>query len=171
MPFFILFILIPMSEIMIFMKVSDHIGLGTALLMALFTAVLGGFVVRYQGLKTMMSAQASLQSGALPSKELFDGLCLVIAGAVLITPGFITDALGFALLIPPVRDALRRKMEKSARFQSSSFRAEYQGFEEQHSYREPQDPNVIDAEFETLDTQNIDEDKTDEQGQGTQDKS
>lgn len=145
MPFIIIFVLIPFSEIMVFMSVSDKIGLGTALLMALLTAILGGFVVRYQGIHTMMTAQKSLQVGQIPSKELFDGLCLVAAGATLITPGFITDALGFALLIPLVRDYLRKKLSASAKFETMSF-----GATDMHP---PNDPNVIDVEYETIDEQ------------------
>ena len=145
MPFIIIFVLIPFSEIMVFMSVSDKIGLGTALLMALITAVLGGLVVKYQGIHTMMTAQKSLQAGQIPSKELFDGLCLVAAGATLITPGFLTDALGFALLVPAVRDALRTKLSASAKFDTMSF-----GTTETHM---PDDPNVIDVEYETIDEQ------------------
>ncbi len=123
-----------------------------ALLMALFTAVLGGFIVRYQGIQTMATAQRSLKRGQIPSKELFDGLCLVAAGATLITPGFITDALGFALLIPAVRDALRKKLAESTRFQTSGFR---EGYNEFHgtSHEKADDPTVIEVEYETIETQ------------------
>lgn len=137
MPFIIIFVLIPLAEIMVFISVSDKIGLGTALLIALFTAILGGFIVRYQGLHAMMNAQASMQKGALPAKELFDGLCLVAAGATLITPGFITDVIGFALLIPHIRDILRKKIAASTKFQDMDFKVN-------------NDVNVIDVEYETL---------------------
>ncbi len=137
MPFIIIFVLIPLAEIMVFINVSDKIGLGTALLIALFTAILGGLIVRYQGLHTMMNAQASMQKGALPAKELFDGLCLVAAGATLITPGFITDVIGFALLIPHIRDILRKKLAASTKFQDMDFKVN-------------NDVNVIDVEYETL---------------------
>ncbi len=158
MPFFIIFILIPLSELFVFMSVSEHIGLGTALLMALLTAILGGMIVKYQGLHTMMSAQASLQKGSMPSKELFDGLCIVAAGATLITPGFITDAIGFSLLIPPVRDFLRTKLSKNARFTMSGFSAEHSEFHDAHKHHRPSDPNVIDVEYETIDEQEIKKD-------------
>lgn len=145
MPFIILFVCIPLSEIMVFMNVSDKIGLGIALFIALFTAILGGFIVRYQGMNTIMTAQKSLQAGQIPSKELFDGLCLVAAGATLITPGFITDALGFALLIPAVRNALRTKLSANSKFETMEFGAT--------DMRTPNDPNVIDVEYETIDEQ------------------
>ena len=140
MPFIIIFVLIPLAEIMVFISVSDKIGLGTALLIALLTAILGGIIVRYQGIHTIINAQLSMQKGALPTKELFDGLCLVAAGATLITPGFITDAIGFALLIPRVRDFIRKKLAASAKFQSMDFEVQ-------------SDPDVIDVEYETMDDQ------------------
>jgi len=149
MPFFILFIMIPLAEIIVFMNVSDVIGLGTALIMALLTAILGGTIVRYQGIQTIMAAQGNMRRGILPSRELFDGLCLVAAGATLITPGFITDALGFALLIPALRGLLLQKLIRSGKFEMSGFSTE------QHN-SPYNDPSVIDAEYETLDEENKD---------------
>ena len=149
MPFLVLFVFIPLAEILVFINVSGKIGLGSALLFALLTAVLGGMIVRFQGIKTMMSAQNSLRGGALPTKELFDGLCLVAAGATLITPRFITDALGFALLVPAVRNYLRHKLSQNAKFSSMEFGGEF-GNEFGGHQGQPHDPNVIEAEFETI---------------------
>ncbi len=150
MPFFVLFILIPLAEIIVFIQVSDWIGLGTALLMALFTAILGGAIVKYQGIQTIMAAQSSLRQGAIPSKELFDGLCLVAAGALLITPGFISDFIGFSLLVPRARDALRARLIRSGRFGARFFNAEYTEFHDHKTYYRPHDPDVIDVDYETL---------------------
>ncbi len=124
------------------MGVSDKIGLGTALFFALFTAILGGFIVKYQGIQTMITAQKSMQHGQIPSKELFDGLCIVAAGATLITPGFITDIIGFSLLVPAIRNFLREKLASSSKFQSSSFSAQYT--------QSTQDSDIIDVEYETI---------------------
>lgn len=150
MPFFIIFVLIPLAEIMVFIAVSGEIGLGTALLMALFTAILGGVLVKYQGLQTMINAQNSLRNGNLPKKELFDGLCIVAAGATLITPGFITDVIGFLLLVPQVRDALREKLAQSTRFEAQSFSSDYTEFHDIKNHHRPNDPDVIDVEYETI---------------------
>jgi len=147
MPFFILFIMTPLAEIIVFMNVSDVIGLGTALIMALLTAILGGTIVRYQGIQTIMAAQGNMRRGVLPSRELFDGLCLVAAGATLITPGFITDALGFALLIPSLRGMLLQKLIRSGKFEMSGF----QNNDPSNAQYHYQDPDIIDAEYETLD--------------------
>ncbi len=151
MPFFILFVLIPLAEIFVFMKMSAVIGLGTSLLMALGTAILGGALVRHQGLQTMMNAQNSMNKGQIPSKDLFDGLCIVAAGATLITPGFITDFLGFSLLVPQVRDILRKKLKTSAHFSAQSFSSQHTEFHDNKRYHRPSDPDVIDVEYETID--------------------
>ena len=148
MPYLVLFVLIPISEIMVFINVSGKIGLGTALLMALFTAVIGGIIVKYQGMQTIMNAQNNLRHGSLPSKELFDGLCLVAAGATLITPGFITDALGFLLLIPAFRNMLRHKLAGSGQFETTQFG---NGFPNMQEPQHHDDPTIIDAEYETID--------------------
>ncbi len=156
MPFFLFFILIPLAEIIVFMNVSDVIGLGTALIIALLTAILGGAIVRYQGTQTLRAARGNMRRGVLPSHEIFDGLCLVAAGATLITPGFITDALGFALLIPPLREFLRKKLMSSGRFKMSGFQDNGQGahtnpFAQQQNPHDNQDPSIIDGEYEKLD--------------------
>lgn len=148
MPFFVLFVLTPLAEILVFIKVSGHIGLGTALLMALLTAILGGALVKYQGMQTLATARQSLQRGAVPSKELFDGLCIVAAGATLITPGFITDIIGFALLVPAIRDRIRGKVSGMASFSVGGF--DQSDANTQDSPRR-HDPDVIDVEYETID--------------------
>lgn len=132
------------------MAVSDHIGFGTALLLSLCSAILGGALVKHQGIKTFFAFQESLQSGNIPSKELFDGLCLAAAGAMLITPGFVTDALGFSLLIPQIRDFLRQKLAASARFQNVHFETNIRGNEQTYEYHTTQSDKIIEGEYETL---------------------
>ena len=107
MPYlFIIFIVIPLTEIGVFIVVGDEIGVAWTLIFCVFTAILGGGLVRYQGLHTLVSARARLDAGALPVDALFDGLCIIVAGALLLTPGFVTDTVGFALLVPPFRRLL-----------------------------------------------------------------
>ena len=107
MPFLVIFIVIPFIELMVFAAVSDEIGIWTALFLAFLTAIIGGILVKRQGLQTLSAIQQSTQAGQMPLPEIFDGFCLVAAGALLITPGFVTDAVGFTLLIPAAREALR----------------------------------------------------------------
>ncbi len=108
MPFFIIFFLVPVAEVFVFLKVGQWIGVLETLLLCVLTAGIGGLLVRHQGLETLFKARREMQSGQLPVTELFDGLCLVAAGAMLITPGFVTDIIGFALLVPAMRTLLRR---------------------------------------------------------------
>jgi len=98
---------VPILEIAVFIQAGKLIGLWPTLGIVLLTAILGSWQLRVQGLTTLARARAELDRGALPTRELFDGACLLIAGALLLTPGFVTDAVGFLLFIPPVRHLLR----------------------------------------------------------------
>lgn len=148
MPFFIIFIIIPLLELMVFGAVGEEVGLFNALLLALLTAVIGGAVVRHQGMQTLRAVQDAMGQGKMPLGELFDGICLVAAGATLITPGFITDTVGFLLLIPAVREALRHVIKNHTTWSagvhtSSNF--------QQHPRQNRKEDDVIDAEFEHID--------------------
>lgn len=112
---FILFFLIPLIEIYILIKVGSVIGAPLTIVSVVFTAVLGAYLIRRQGFKTFARFQGKLHSGEIPAQEIVDGFCLLIAGAFLMTPGFFTDAMGFALLIPPVRALIYRRISQSAR--------------------------------------------------------
>lgn len=103
------FIGVPLLEIAVFIEVGDRIGLGWTLLLIVVTALLGTWQLRAQGLATLNRARGQLDQGVLPARELFDGLCLLFAGALLLTPGFVTDTVGFLLFLAPVRDVLRRQ--------------------------------------------------------------
>jgi len=140
MPFFIIFLIIPLIEIAVFMMVGDIIGLGWTLFFAFFTAILGGAIIRHQGLQALASAQGDMRENRLPVKEIFDGFCLVAAGATLITPGFVTDAIGFTLLVPTARDAVRHVLTKSFKFETT-------GAQTYHSSA----TNVLEGEYERVD--------------------
>jgi UPF0716 protein FxsA len=99
----IAFLCIPIAEIAVFIKAGQVIGLGWTLAGVALTAVLGIALLRRQGLKVLAQTQQKLDRGELPVGELFDGLCLLVAGVLLLTPGFITDTIGLLLFIPPVR--------------------------------------------------------------------
>jgi UPF0716 protein FxsA len=119
-PFFLIFIAIPLIEIAVFISVGDELGLFNTLALCFLTAVIGGAIFRYQGLRTFDQAIISVNRGELPVDELFHGFCLVIAAATLVTPGFVTDALGFFLLVPSFRKLLRRVLANHASFQVHS---------------------------------------------------
>ena len=109
MPFFLLvflFIGVPIAEITLLIRVGTAIGVFNTIAFVIFTAVLGAYLVRKQGLETVNKLQQETNAGRVPAMQIAEGVALLFAGAVLMTPGFITDALGFAILIPPVRQAL-----------------------------------------------------------------
>ncbi len=105
---FLVFLAVPLIEIALFVQVGGWIGLWPTIWIVVATALLGTALLRIQGLNTLMKARQSLDRGNLPVNEVFDGFCLVIAGALLLTPGFFTDAFGFLLFLPPLRASLRR---------------------------------------------------------------
>ena len=144
---FILFLVVPVVEIYFLITVGSAIGVGMTIALILLSAFIGAFLVRSQGFSTMNSVQMQLAKGAMPAVEMFEGLFLVVAGALLLTPGFVTDAIGFACLTPPLRRWLISKMmAKGVLGQVSS----PGGFtEQQHSRAAPN--RVIDGEFRDLD--------------------
>jgi UPF0716 protein FxsA len=104
------FILVPILEIGLFIQIGGAIGLVPTLLVVIGTALLGTTLLRWQGLTTLHRAEASLQKGDLPVNEVVGGVFLLVAGALLLTPGFFTDAIGFSLFAPPVRRYLGQKI-------------------------------------------------------------
>jgi UPF0716 protein FxsA len=100
------FITVPIVEIAVFIEVGGWIGLWPTIGVVILTAVIGTAMLRQQGISVLFRIQENLEANKLPVRELFDGVCLVIAGAFLLTPGFVTDSLGFALFIPPVRQMI-----------------------------------------------------------------
>ncbi len=97
------FVIVPIAEIATFMRVGDIIGLWPTLGIILLTAFLGTGLLRYQGIATLNQAQTSLNEGELPLTSVIHGVFLLVAGLLLLTPGFITDAVGFLLFIPSLR--------------------------------------------------------------------
>jgi len=101
----IIFIAVPIIEIFLLIKVGSIIGAIPTILMIIITAVIGAYLLKAQGISTINRVQSSLQKGEIPAIEMMEGLVLLICGALLLTPGFFTDALGFLALIPPIRTA------------------------------------------------------------------
>ena len=112
------FIALPLIEIWVFIEIGAEIGAFSTIAVCVLTAVVGMAMLRVQGFATLMRARGQMDEGILPAKELFDGLCLLVAGAFLLTPGFVTDIFGFLLLVPAFRDFLRalvgRRLETHA---------------------------------------------------------
>lgn len=105
---FAIFLVVPLVEIWLLIEVGSVIGAIWTVILVVLTALIGAALVRAQGLATLSRAQAQLQAGELPAVEMFEGVALIIAGALLLTPGFFTDTVGFTLLVPPLRRWLIR---------------------------------------------------------------
>ncbi len=108
------FIAVPLIEIAVFIQLGGLLGLWPTLGLVILTAVVGTWLLRLQGLTTLLRVQQQMQQGILPKRELFDGLCLLFAGALLLTPGFVTDSFGLALFVPAFRDLLRGLLSRFA---------------------------------------------------------
>ena len=102
----IIFVAVPIIEIFLFIQVGDAIGTWPTIATVIITAFIGTQLLRSQGLATLSNLQNSVGAGQNPMDHIAHGAMILVAGVVLLTPGFFTDAVGFALLIPPVRAAL-----------------------------------------------------------------
>lgn len=111
MPFaFVPFLLlvVPIVEIAAFIAIGSEIGIGLTLLMILVTAIIGSILLRIQGLSLLQKIQSEISEGNVPGRALGDGAMIVVAGVLLLTPGFVTDAIGFLLFVPGIRGAIWR---------------------------------------------------------------
>ena len=109
-PIFILFLVVPLVEIYLLLEVGSRIGALWTIFLIVLTAFVGARLVRLQGIATWQRFHTSLSQNELPALALVEGLCLLVAGALLLTPGFFTDAVGFAGLIPGIRRALIHRL-------------------------------------------------------------
>lgn len=102
-----LVIAVPVAEIAVFVKVAQAVGGLATVALAVGAGLVGLALVRAQGGRTLLRAQALVQRGEMPVAEMFDGLCLALAGGLLILPGFLSDLVAIVLVLPPVRAALK----------------------------------------------------------------
>ncbi len=107
---FLIFLVVPLVEIFFLIKIGSIVGAGMTIFLVVFTAMLGAFLVRAQGFSTLSRVQMQLAQGQLPAMEMFEGLFLFVAGALLLTPGFFTDTIGFIFLTPPLRRLIINSM-------------------------------------------------------------
>ncbi len=108
----LLFIVVPILELALLIQVGRWVGLGPTLLLVVGTGVGGAILARAEGLRTLYAFQAELARGRLPGQPLLDALSILVGGALLLTPGLLTDALGFVLLLPPTRRAIQRRIRR-----------------------------------------------------------
>lgn len=110
---FVFFIIVPLGEMLLLFEVSERIGSLTTLALVVATAVIGVQILKRQGFATLTRASQKLQSGQLPAQEIVEGMLLAAAGALLLTPGFITDTIGFIFLTGPLRRPIARSVIRS----------------------------------------------------------
>ena len=118
------FTIIPIIEIYLLIEIGSIFGALTAITLVILTGFLGAFMARMQGLKTLFRIQESMREGRMPSGELLDALLIVIAGLVLLTPGFLTDSAGFLLLIPTTRNSIISWLQRQIELKYMSNRPE-----------------------------------------------
>ena len=116
---FLAFTLIPLVEIYLLIKLGQNFGAITSILLVIFTGILGAYLARMEGLRTLFRIQETMGEGRMPGEELLDALLIAIAGLVLITPGFITDVAGFLLLFPFTRTLVKNWLKERMRAKST----------------------------------------------------
>lgn len=140
--FFVLFLVIPIVEIFFLIKVGETIGAWPTIFLVVLTAVIGAGLLRQQGLSVLTRFQNNMGQGKLPAQEMVEGIILAVGGALLMTPGFVTDTVGFICLLPFSRQFIAKKVIERSTIQ---MKAQVSGFA-QGSHQQ-QDDDIIEAEY------------------------
>ena len=140
MRLFLLFLLVPLIEIALFIQVGGLIGIWWTLAIVILTAIIGTALVRSQGLAVLSKLRGSLEDLRDPTEPLAHGAMILFSGALLLTPGFFTDAVGFALLVPGIRGVIFRFIKDRVVVREFSYGRP----------AAPGDPTVIEGEFEEV---------------------
>lgn len=144
---FLLFAIVPPLELYLLLRLASIAGIGTTILIVVSTAIIGSMLARQQGTLAWWRFRDALAHGRIPSNEIADGLMVIFAAALLLTPGLLTDVIGFALLIPFTRKFIRRglvsRISKNMSANTVIFR---------HGYEQTDEPSIdesdtIDAPF------------------------
>lgn len=154
---FVLFIVMPIAELYVLIQVGTKIGVLNTVLLVFVTAIVGVALLRQQGVAMLFRANQRLQQGELPLEELLSGMMLAFGGALLLTPGFITDAIGFSCLLPWTRTWLIAHLvakghvtERGFHFSSGSAgfqRPDFSGQDKAKIHTEKRSTTVIEGEF------------------------
>jgi Protein affecting phage T7 exclusion by the F plasmid len=138
----VLFLTVPLIEIYLLIKVGSVLGVLPTLLLLVLMGVLGAWLLRLQGFSTLKRVRLSLERGEAPAIELIEGLILLLAGALFLTPGFFTDAIGFAALVPKIRRHLAAWLLKRGLVMSATTPI---------ASGAPKDPRTIEGEWQRED--------------------
>jgi len=146
-----LFFIIPIIEIYLLIEIGSVIGAFATVFSVVFTAVLGAWLLRIQGFSTLRRVQQTAAQGGIPAIEILEGAMLLVAGALLLTPGFFTDAIGFVCLVPPLRRSMALWFfQRIFRFPSSrgpTGKPPGGGGFNQPGHHHPHRPDVIEGEY------------------------
>ena len=106
------FVVVPLVELMLLVFLQDRIGLGVTIGIVLVTGVLGAWLLRRQGTRAWQAVRDTFARGQLPNRELAHAAMILFGGAPLLTPGFLTDAVGFSMMVSPVRESVRQVVSR-----------------------------------------------------------
>lgn len=161
----IIFIAVPIIEIIIFIRVGEYIGIFATIGLVIITAIVGTSLLRSQGLSVVQNVQNSLNQGRIPVDSMIDGVCLIVAGAFLITPGLLTDTVGFLLFIQPLRRTLAKEIlkfyVKRGKLKVSVFGtdAASDSFSKKKQNSPVKDSPIIETDYQTINKNNKDKTK------------
>jgi UPF0716 protein FxsA len=138
----LIFIVLPIAELFVLFKLGTSFGVLPTVALVLGTGFAGAALAKAQGMRTLRAMQSEMAAGKVPSRELMDGLAVLVGGALLLTPGLITDVMGLSLLFPPTRRALqllaRRWLERQMR--TGAVRVSFLGWDTPPGPGQPPDP-------------------------------
>ena len=146
--FFVLFLLFPLAELFVLIKVGSSIGALATILLLVLSGIAGVLLLRLAGFATAWRARERLARGELPEREMLQGLMMAIGGGLLFLPGFISDVLALIVLFPPTRNFLFRQINRRMEAQMRRQRA---FADDLQARANPQRPNVIEGEWERRD--------------------
>ena len=142
-----LLLVVPIAEIAAFILIGQWIGVLPTLAGIVVTAIIGSVLLRRQGLATLTAIRTEIDAGRMPGRQLVHGLMIALAGVLLMTPGYVTDALGFLLFVPAVRDVAWRFISKHVVLVSSNAMfGRGEGPATSHAGMRRRDPNVVDLD-------------------------
>ncbi|MCH2626496.1 MAG: FxsA family protein [Acidimicrobiales bacterium] len=131
---FVLFIVVPIVELVLIIQVGQVLGAWNTVGLLIIDSLVGAWLVKHQGLGLLKRSRERLQKGEMPSDEIFSGIAILFAGALMLTPGFLTDAVGLIILIPPIRSVaiggIRRNFRSRATNTSATWNLETWNSEE-----------------------------------------
>ncbi|HET7722183.1 MAG TPA: FxsA family protein [Acidimicrobiales bacterium] len=110
----LLFLVVPLAELYVIIQVGQALGALNTIALLIIISAIGAWLVKREGMSVWKRFQRQIEAGAVPGKEIADGVMILFAGALLMSPGFLTDLLGIALLLPPVRAVIRGVLMKQA---------------------------------------------------------